>query len=59
MFEKVMRQVEGKRRLADAVRPGEDQRMRQLARAVCGGKHAYCLRMADEPRRFRRFGNAV
>ncbi len=55
----MVRQVEGQRRLADADRPGEDQRMRQLSRSIGGGKHLGRLPVPDQTGRFGRFGHAV
>src|SRR3954466_5812570 len=59
MFQKMVRQMKGECRLADAVRSGKDQRMRQLAGPVCGGQHRRDLGMADQPWCFRRLRHAV
>ena len=52
-------QVEGQRRLADALRPGKEQRVRQLAGPIGGRQHACSRFVADQTWVFRRLGNAV
>src|SRR5262249_55481349 len=59
MPEQVPGEVEGERRLADALRAGEKQGVRQLAGAVRRGQHRRRAGMAEQPGIFRRLGNVV
>src|SRR4051794_34366353 len=59
MLQQMVRQVKGKRRLADADRPGKDQRMRQFSRAIGGSEHRGRLLMADQAQRLGRLRYTV
>ena len=51
--------MERERRLADALRTGQDERVGQLSSGESASKHCPCFRMTEENRILGRFRNAI